>query len=153
MQSKQFKHMTPAEILTHHHLRKTPARLLVVQCLQESAFPLSENEIKEKMQEYYERITFYRTVQTLMEAGVAHRIVADNTTVRYALNQCTLHQHAHDSDHVHFFCTQCQTVECLKGVAVKPYLLPDGYRENECNVVIKGLCKRCAKKTPSKEGE
>lgn len=143
--------MTPAEILTLHHLRKTPTRIAIVQNLLTSSLPLSENEIHEKMQENYERITFYRTVLTLIEAGVIHRIVADNTTVRYALNHCTPQHHEHYSDHVHFYCSQCGKVECLKGVAVQQYLVPDGYRKDECNVVIKGICKHCTAKNSTVE--
>ena len=136
--------MTPTEILTQHHLRKTPARISVVQCLQASERALSESEIHENMQESYDRITFYRTVQTLMEAGVLHRIVADNTTIRYALNHCTEQHHEHQNDHVHFYCTRCGTVECLKEVASQTYILPKGYIKKECSIVIKGICKNCA---------
>lgn len=136
--------MNPAEILTLHHVRKTPARLVIVKHLQESNMPQSENDLRDKMQEIYDRITFYRTVQTLMEAGVVHRIVADNTTVRYALNHCNSHHHEHNADHVHFFCSKCGMVECLKDISVQPYKLPDGYRNDECNVVIKGICKSCS---------
>lgn len=141
--------MTSAEILSIHHLRKTPARLAIVQHLQTSNLPQSESEIHEKMQESYDRITFYRSIQTLMEAGIVHRIVADNTTVRYALNQCSDHQHEHFANHVHFYCKQCGSVECLKEVAIQQYELPDGFQKQECDVVIKGLCRKCTEKEMS----
>jgi len=136
--------MTPAEILTLHQLRKTPTRLAIVQHLLASTLPLSESDIHDKMLESYDRITFYRTIQTLMESGVIHRIVADNTTVRYALNYCTRKNHQHQNNHIHFYCSQCRKVECLKEVLIQSYPLPDGYTKEECNVVIKGLCKQCA---------
>jgi Fur family transcriptional regulator, ferric uptake regulator len=144
LQEKIKKNMSSAEILTLHHLRKTPARLAILQHLLSANLPQSESEIHEKMLEAYDRITFYRSMQTLMEAGIVHRIVADNTTVRYALNQCTQQQHEHHNDHVHFFCTKCGNVECLKGVAIGHYPIPEGYRREECDVVIKGLCRQCA---------
>lgn len=137
--------MTASEILTLHHLRKTPARLAIVQHLLTSELPQSESEIHEKMQDAYDRITFYRSIQTLMEAGIVHRIVADNTTVRYALNQCTQHLHEHHNDHVHFYCKQCGSVECLKGVPIGQYPIPEGYQREECDVVIKGMCRNCAR--------
>lgn len=136
--------MTPTEILTLHHLRKTPTRLAIVKYLQTAPFPQSENDIHKKMLDSYDRITFYRTIQTLMESGIIHRIVADNTTVRYALNHCNSQLHEHSDDHIHFYCTKCGKVECLKGVVVQQYHLPDGYRYDECNVVVKGLCQQCA---------
>jgi len=136
--------MTPTEILTQHHLRKTPTRLAIVKYLQTAPFPQSENDIHKKMLDSYDRITFYRTIQTLMESGIIHRIVADNTTVRYALNHCTSALNEQDVDHVHFFCTKSGKVECMEEVAVQEYHLPDGYKKEECDVVVKGLCKQCA---------
>jgi len=100
----------------------------------------------ESMTGTHDRITFYRTIQTLLEAGIIHRIVADNTTVRYALNQCSPHHHEHTSDHVHFYCTACERVECLKGIQVQQYDLPEGYSRTTCDVIIKGICKQCASK-------
>ncbi|MCX6308921.1 MAG: transcriptional repressor [Bacteroidia bacterium] len=136
--------MTAADILSNHHLRKTPARLAIVQHLLSSNFPQSESEIREKMQDAYDRITFYRSIQVLMETGIVHRIIADNITVRYALNQCTQHLHEHFNDHVHFYCKQCGSVECLKDIAIGSYPLPEGYQKEECDVVIKGLCRNCS---------
>jgi Fur family transcriptional regulator, ferric uptake regulator len=136
--------MSPTEILTLHHLRKTPTRLAIVKYLQTAPFPQSESDIHKKLQDSYDRITFYRTIQTLMESGIIHRIVADNTTVRYALNHCTSTLNEQGTDHVHFFCTKCGKVECMEEVTVQEYHLPDGYKKKECDVVVKGLCKQCA---------
>lgn len=135
--------MTPAEILNLHHLRKTPIRLAIVQTLLATGTPLSEMEFREKMSDIYDRITFYRTIQTLMESGVIHRIVADNTTLRYALNHCTVQNHDHQTDHVHFYCKKCGKVECFNDVSVTNYPIPAGYQKQECEVVIKGLCTKC----------
>jgi Fur family transcriptional regulator, ferric uptake regulator len=144
--------MSPTEILMLHHLRKTPTRLAILEYLQTTLLPQSENDIHKKMQDSYDRITFYRTIQTLMESGIIHRIVADNTTVRYALNHCTSVLNEQDADHVHFFCTKCGKVECMEEVAVQPYQLPEGYKKEECDVVVKGLCKECAIKDITEEG-
>jgi Fur family ferric uptake transcriptional regulator len=138
--------MTAAEFLNLHKLRKTPARLSIIRNLMASSRPLSESDFREKMQETYERITFYRSMQTLMEAGVIHRIVADHMNVCYALNSCTMKQHEHLSDHIHFHCIKCGMIECLKGVTIQHYTLPDGYQNKECNVMVKGICKQCTEK-------
>lgn len=143
--------MTPTEILTLHHLRKTPTRLAIIQYLQASNLPQSENDIHKKMQDSYDRITFYRTIQTLMEENIIHRIVTDNKTVRYALNHCTSSLNEQEIDHVHFFCKMCGKVECIEEVTVQQYHLPDGYREEECDVVIKGLCKQCTMNSIAKK--
>lgn len=134
--------MNAAEILKIHQLKKTSPRVTIINTLQTSQFPLSENEVKEKMGELYDRITFYRSVHTLMEAGVIHRIVADNTTIKYALNHCT-EGHHHEADHVHFFCEQCKALVCMNDIKIQSYDLPDGFVKKDCDVVIKGLCTSC----------
>ncbi|HEX3006052.1 MAG TPA: transcriptional repressor [Bacteroidales bacterium] len=134
--------MNAVEILQSHQLKKTSPRVAIVQALQESLLPLSENEVKAKMGDQYDRITFYRSVQTLLEAGIIHKIVADNVTVKYALNRCD-DEHHHEADHLHFFCRQCNSLECLNEIKIQRYGLPKGYVADECNVIIKGLCNKC----------
>jgi len=137
------RNMNPVEILKNHQVKKTLTRISVIKILQESKEPMSEMEIKEFMQDSYDRITFYRTIQTLMNSGIIHRIVADNVTVKYALNCCE-ESHRHVVNHVHFYCTNCQAVTCLEEVKVEKYILPIGFEIKESDVVIKGLCNKCS---------
>ena len=134
--------MNAVEILQSHQLKKTTPRIAIIKALQNSLSPLSENEVKEQMGEMYDRITFYRSVRALMETGIIHRIVADNVTVKYALNKCGK-QHHHKADHVHFFCLQCNSLICLNDISTQPYKLPKRFTAQECDVVIKGLCDKC----------
>jgi|ERR1035437_6933730 Fur family ferric uptake transcriptional regulator len=134
--------MNAVEILQGHQLKKTSPRVAIIKALQSSSFPLSENEVKEHMGEMYDRVTFYRSAQTLMESGIIHRIVADNVTVKYALNQCD-NKHHHEADHIHFYCQRCNALVCLNDIRIRPYKLPNGYTIQECDVIIKGLCDKC----------
>ena len=134
--------MEAIEILQNHQIKKTSPRVSIIQALQTSQNPLSEGEVKEKMGALYDRITFYRSVQTLMEAGIIHRIVADNITVKYALNSCDK-GHKHQTDHIHFFCQDCNSLICLDEVKTQRYSLPKGFTAQECDVIIKGLCNKC----------
>jgi Fur family ferric uptake transcriptional regulator len=134
--------MDAPEILQNHHLKKTSPRVSIIQALQTSPNPLSEAEVKEQMGALYDRITFYRSVQTLEEAGIIHRIVADNTVVKYALNHCEK-GHQHGSDHAHFYCTKCNTLVCLNTIKTHAYELPEGFAPSQCDVIIKGMCNIC----------
>lgn len=134
--------MKPNDILQQHEVKKTLSRIALIKALQTSNQPLSENEIRERMLDQYDRITFYRNVQTLSESGILHRIVIDNTHVKYALNCCEK-EHHHAIDHVHFYCKECGKTVCLDEVPVQHYPLPDGFKLEECDVVIKGFCKDC----------
>jgi Fur family ferric uptake transcriptional regulator len=102
---------------------------------------------KNRMNDQYDRITFYRNVQALEEAGVIHRIVVDSHTVKYALNCCgneISHQHIHK--HVHFNCKSCGKTFCLENTDIQHYRLPAGFQTEECEVMIKGYCKFCSQK-------
>ncbi|MCE1156209.1 MAG: transcriptional repressor [Bacteroidales bacterium] len=135
--------MNANDILHQHDLKKTLSRVALINALQNSNIPLSETEIKERMRDQYDRITFYRNVQALSESGILHRIVIDNTMVKYALNCCE-QEHRHSADHVHFFCKECGKTICLEQLPVQHYPLPDGFTASECDVVIKGLCQSCS---------
>lgn len=134
--------MNPNDILRQHKVKKTLSRIGLIKALQTSNQPLSENEIRERMKEDYDRITFYRNVQTLSESGILHRIVIDNTHVKFALNCCE-EGHHHTVDHVHFFCKHCGKTVCMNKVPLQPYALPDGFVSSECEVIIKGYCNDC----------
>lgn len=131
--------METLEILQAHRVKKTPARMALLKALQLSESPLSENEIKLQMGDVYDRVTFYRNAQTLAEAGVIHRIVVDNTQIRYALTDTKNHA----GNHVHFFCEACNKLSCLDWLPVGDYKLPTGYQMHECNVIIRGRCPQC----------
>ena len=131
--------MNASEILKHNGLKKSAQRIAVINILQKHIIPLSEDEIKEEMGEIYDRVTFYRTIQALCNAKIIHRIIVDKTCVEYALNT---EEDAHHS-HIHFYCTVCHSVTCLKNTPIKQYDLPDGYQQKECQVLIKGICPSC----------
>lgn len=134
--------MTALEILKQHEIKKTPARMAMISALQNRHYPMSEMEMKEQMSDLYDRVTFYRNVQTLTAAGIIHKIVADNTTICYALNICD-HGHNHTAEHAHFYCETCHAVICMNQIKIPAYTLPDGYRFVDCDVIIKGTCKKC----------
>jgi len=134
--------MDALEILQAHNVKKTSPRIAIIKAMQSSTIPLSENEVKASIGQLYDRITFYRNVQTLIEAGVIHKIVIDNTNVKYALNDCT-QGHNHGADHVHFHCNCCKNLVCMPDVKANNFNLPQGYETNQCDVVIKGVCCDC----------
>lgn len=130
--------MNATDILKERGLKKSAQRIAAINILQKNIVPLAEEDIRKEMGEIYDRVTFYRTMQALCKAGIAHRIVVDNTVVKYAINTEEM-----PHSHVHFYCTKCHSVTCLKEVATYHYKLPVNYRQEECDVLIKGTCPYC----------
>ncbi|MHC1777170.1 MAG: Fur family transcriptional regulator [Lentimicrobium sp.] len=135
--------MLAIDILQQHQLKKTSPRLAIIEALQSSEAPLAEAEISEKMGSHYDRTTFYRSIQTLMEAGILHRIVVDKMLVKYALNRIE-HTSKNQPDHAHFYCSNCKKLICLVEIHPGPYRLPAGFQTSEAEVIIKGLCNKCS---------
>ena len=136
--------MNAVDILKNKGLKKTAQRIMLINLLQKMGVSLTESEIKSEMGDMYDRITFYRTVQTLLDANIIHRIAVDNITVKYALNHS---DHKHSENHIHFFCKQCHSITCLKDIAMPEFYIPQGFTSEECEVLIKGVCEKCIKRT------
>lgn len=132
--------MNAVDILRGKGLKKTAQRIMLINILQKRDISLTESEIKSEMGDLYDRITFYRTVQTLLDAGIIHRITVDNITVKYVLNHL---DHEHSGNHIHFFCRVCHSVACLEDIPLPEYRIPKGYAAEECEVLIKGMCDKC----------
>lgn len=138
--------MDALEILKLHAIKKTPGRLAIIKALQKHCCPLSENEIRDEMQENYDRITFYRNIQTLTNEGIIHKIVIDNTLVRFGLNCCEAKHahHFHRNEHAHFYCESCHAVVCLEQVRIPEFSLPTGFKSTDSDIIIKGKCEKCS---------
>jgi len=128
--------MNASDLLKNHHLKKSSARISIIKAIQEVGAPASEQAISEKMGSLYDRTTFYRSIQSMVDAGIIRKIVVDKLVVRYALRE--------KSDHAHFFCTECQKITCLEDIHPGPYRLPAGFQSRESDVVIRGLCNSCS---------
>lgn len=131
--------MKAAEILNHHNLKRTSCREGILEIVINAQEALSENDIREQLKGNYDRTTFYRSFKTLEEHKIIHKIVVDNQLVKYALNNKITKK----EEHAHFFCNSCKTVKCMEDVPVSKYKLPDGYSDEETEVIIKGTCSVC----------
>src|SRR5438552_7997950 len=100
---------------------------------------LAHGDIERKAGEKFDRVTFYRTLQTFVEKGIIHTIPTTDNSVRYALckDDCT-EGHHHDN-HIHFICIKCGSTLCLADVTIPEVKLPKGFTFGETEVVVKGI--------------
>lgn len=131
--------MKGKEILLKHNLKRTSCRQSIIDTIADCGHAISEDEIKQKVEATYDRTTFYRSLKTLIEKNIIHKIVVDNQVVKYALTE----GETIGTDHVHFYCNTCETVMCMPDTKIKIPDLPKGYRHQETELVIKGLCNKC----------
>ena len=131
--------MKVEELLHKYDLKNTGCRKFILKELLKSDTAQSENELKGNS-DLFDRVTFYRTLKTLEERGVIHKIVLNDNSVKYALSS---DHHAEDHLHSHFHCEKCDEVLCLRGKTQFDAELPQGFIMNEVFVVIEGLCAGC----------
>lgn len=128
-----------SEILHQNNLVRTSCREEIIKAIVESPTPLSEEEIKAAISGHFDRTTFYRTFKTLIAKEVIHRIVIDNTLVKYAITE----KENQSGRHAHFYCLKCNNVFCIPEVKWEYSGLPDCFQPEEAGLLIKGYCKKC----------
>lgn len=131
-------------ILTHHGIRPTPMRLLVLEEMLRHDEGISLNEM-ERLLVDSDRVTIYRTLQTFVRHGVVHALDMVNRGTIYALCAADCTPQGHRDVHPHFVCESCNRVICADDL---PFELvrtasADRYRIDSIEVLIKGRCPAC----------
>ncbi|CAN5901336.1 Fur family transcriptional regulator [soil metagenome] len=138
-------------------VRVTEVRLSVLAMLLTNHRALSHLEVQEALKDL-DRVTLYRALDCLTDAGLAHKITGDDRVFRYSTGnepaspvalRGIQHQHAH------FKCTLCTKVFCLDdeqpASSLKEQLhatlqttLAKGFQNHDIELTIKGWCAQCS---------
>ena len=138
-------------LLAEAGLRATPVRLRVVEVLSQAAEALDAQEVERRIKlEGADRVTVYRTLNTLVESGLAHRIDPGDRVYRFSI---TDHSHCrgdhHRHEHLHMVCDTCGRIRCLDGaeVTVQTRSGADGeprrLRVFSGEGTLHGICEQC----------
>ncbi|MFZ6773796.1 Fur family transcriptional regulator [Undibacterium sp. SXout7W] len=147
-----------SSMLRQAGVRTTEARQRALLTLLTNRHAMSHLEIQDALPDM-DRVTLYRALDCLTEAGLAHKISGDDRVFRYstgserpdnmASDKATQHQHGH------FRCTRCNRVFCLDDVPNATSLrdqlrttldatLGRGFQSHDIELTIKGWCADCA---------
>ena len=134
--------MPPADPLRAAGLRRTRARVAVHGVIVRLARPMSHNELAaDPALEGMDAITLYRTLRTLEEAGLAHRVLGTDGTWR------TCSQPGGPAgcpgNHVHFMCQDCGQMTCLVDQPMPKVAPPPGAVVDARHFLAHGRCARC----------
>lgn len=121
-------------------LRVTPVRLRVLQVLAQARAALSHAEIDAQLAAPLDRVTLYRTLDSFVSAGLAHKQVGAERVTRFALVDGADH-----SAHAHFTCDQCSTVYCMPAKPPRRAQLPEGFELAGAALHFHGACPACSK--------
>ena len=133
--------MKIAEILNGAGLRVTKQRIAVLELLIEKRAPVSHAEITAALADPLDKVTLYRTLQTLKEAGITHQVQGLDGAWRFC---------AHDNDaegcpggHAHFLCLSCGRMSCLTNQKLPRVEVPEGNEVEGKQLIVYGRCSGC----------
>jgi len=121
--------------------KKVSVKSKIRELIDDSEVALSHQDINNLLNKSCDRVTIYRALDKLSEEGMIHKIIDVDGVSKYAAcNGCTS---THHHNHVHFSCTNCNSVVCIDQVKPK-FELPAGYAVKEMNLTLAGLCPDCS---------
>jgi Fur family ferric uptake transcriptional regulator len=143
--ASQSKLVEYQERLRAAGLRSTAPRVAVLRELESATSPLSHADLVESLgDEGYDRVTIYRNLTDLTEAGLVVRADLGDHVWRFELKR---EEKAHPGSHPHFTCTDCGAVACLPSEAVRltpAKGAPRAVTARSVDIQLRGLCDRCS---------
>jgi Fur family ferric uptake transcriptional regulator len=130
-------------ILKRNQLSVTGSRKKILELFLASKGALAHGDIEKRTGEKFDRVTVYRTLQVFLEKGIIHNIPTADNSVRYALCHSNCSEGHHHDNHVHFVCNICGNTTCLSDVTIPSVKLPSGFRPEDYQMVVNGICKDC----------
>jgi Fur family ferric uptake transcriptional regulator len=135
-------HKQAEEMIRSRGERSTSGRVYILAALLAERRALTHHEIEERVgrTQRLDRVTLYRVLEWLNEKRFVHRVVSADRIWRFRSNL-----HTHPYPHAHFECTRCTAVICLEDMKAEyDRPLPVGYRSQEVDLRVKGLCAECS---------
>lgn len=144
------KNVSPPSVVDYQErlraagLRSTPPRVAVLREMEAATAPVSHAELVEVLShEGYDRVTIYRNLTDLTEAGLVSRADLGDHVWRFELKR---EQATHPGSHPHFTCTACGTVTCLPSESVRltpARNAPRALGSRTVEIQLRGLCDQC----------
>jgi len=141
-------------MLHEANLYRTEARVAILSVLLKAAGPLRQDQIGVQVADQaskgpprqashlgsLSKVTVYRTLDSLVEAGLVHRAFMHNRTWHFELaDHCSQQQ-----CHPHFTCTRCGVTQCMTDISLPLARIPrKGFVISRQQVRLEGLCPAC----------
>lgn len=133
------------QILRTHSLRVTEHRRQILTLLMNAVGAVSYNTIEQSVS-HSDRVTIYRSLIRFEESGIIHKVIGENGVSFYALCKDDCSEELHHDEHDHFYCAECDQMQCLEKHVWSELNLPEGYSVKKANLVLQGKCEKCNEK-------
>lgn len=133
-----------AKRLHEQKLKATPARMNVLEVISNYGKAIPFSKIQSSLQNI-DRVTLYRTIHILTKNGIIHEALIGKNETFYAIcsTKCSTEGHTHK--HIHFKCTECNSVTCVDtiqpvNVSIANHII------KSIDIEAFGICDSCVKK-------
>ena len=130
-------------ILKKNQLSVTGSRKKILELFLGSEGAVAHGDIEKKTGEKFDRVTVYRTLQSFLDKGIIHTIPTPDNSILYALCKDDCEAGHHHDNHIHFVCKKCGNATCLEDVHIPDVKLPAGFKPQQIDLVVRGLCQNC----------
>ena len=130
---------TTEEHLLEHGVKPTAVRILVWKKAQELTETFTLNDMESWMP-HMDRSSIFRALRLFTEHHLLHEVNDGSGHQKYCVCRCHDSQHL---NHVHFTCRRCGKTYCLEDFSIPIVNLPSGFRMDDVEYIIKGLCPQC----------
>ena len=130
-------------LLSTHGIRKTTFRIELLGVFIKSKHGLSFKDIKSTITSTQDKVTIYRALDAFLEKGLIHKVPDANDISRYALCPEECSEEAHEHNHAHFICNQCENTFCLDEIKLPVFKDIEGYKIKKSKLTLEGECPDC----------
>lgn len=128
-------------LLNDKKLKATQTRIRLLDIIYKKNSAVSYSSIQKALKKT-DRVTLYRTIQSLTKKGIIHKAFQDKKEVYYAVCGTSCDDKNHNHDHAHFKCIECNTISCEDLVQPIEIQLAD-FNLHKVSINIEGVCKVC----------
>ncbi len=137
--------MDEAKNLRQAGVRATACRVAVLKELLAKEGPMAHRDLEDAPSlRDFDRVTLYRTLSTLEESGLAHRILGTDGAWRYCAHDPN--QTGCPGNHAHMECSVCGRMVCLIDQPIPNLKLPEGWSISGKQLVAYGVCPDCSER-------
>ena len=132
------------ERLEKKGVKPTALRILILRAMMDAQYAMSLSELEELL-DTVDKSTIFRTLTLFLSHHLIHGIEDGSGSLKYEVcgNECSC---SVDDMHTHFYCEKCHRTFCFKGISIPVIELPEGFRMESINYMVKGTCAGCAAK-------
>lgn len=131
-------------VLENHNLRKTPARIEILQLFLKESQAVSHGDLEDVLLNKFDRVTIYRTLNSFEEKGIIHKVFDSSGVAKYALCNHNCSEKEHHDEHVHFNCTACGNTYCIEETQIPSISIPEKYKARSLYLIAEGICSTCS---------